>query len=1044
MVTPAVLAGVINMFVHFTLCLSNSLIVASIFANAKGCVMPRKIFSAVALTFLVGVVAFAQTSGKLSGRVTDRDTKEPLVGANILVEGTNLGAATDLEGRYVILNVPVGTYSLTARYVGYGPVTVTDVKVIVGFTTDQNFSLVSEELELEPIIVSAERPLVVKDQPGTVRVVAREQIQALPIRGFVDIAALTAGVVQGERGGDINIRGGRTDETAYIVDGVWTNDPLTGRSSALVSQRSVEEIVIMTGGYSAEYGNVMSGVVNLTTRSGTPKYTGMVEAQTDEFLGNGAEGLRNTGFSLYNLSLSGPVIPTNRSLLQFYLSTEYQFSRDPNPSWNSERLRNLANELWEPFVRATIGRYNPSYRNFYPDDSLTAEKLGLVEPSWNGVRPGQMPDRGRRQISWNGKLSLSIQDLRAYFSAIGSRTEGRVADASFLLANSRKHPLLNTDIDQYTVRTSWTPRPKTLVEGQVSYFRNFEERMDPQHRRNVFAYGDTLANPDVKYYFPRGGSGQGDRVPFDHFLSEFALPNRVGTFYLKNNTTFWQFNLNVTNQIDVHELKFGGELRLHELRKYITRPAVLARLDKELQDIVNSNPDALTPEQREIVLARYRLALTEAYGYDFFVREIEKEGFDPKLRTEGPKKPIFGAGYIQDKIELEDFIINLGLRYDYWDANTDVLKDINNISNKSTRLGRLHPDSLDNDSFEKSKPFTRLSPRLGFSFPVTDRTVFFAQYGVFSQMPPLERLYVSREWLRLMMYEAAFHIVFANPRLEPERTTQYEIGVRQQVGEVASLNLTAYYKEITGLIQSQPVFSDMNPRSFTVFINSDYATVRGFDVTLDMRRWRNLAATLNYTLSDATGTGSDPFTQNIISWMNARRPKFESPVDFDQRHTLTLNLDYRFGIDAPALLREAGANVLLRANSGRPYTLQNRNSPPNDRVLRPQSGINAVYSGWNYTIDMRLNKRVSLAALDFDFYVSVQNLLNTKNTARVWPSSGRPDESGHLTSEVGQSGLARFEGEERVLYEKMLKMYELNPFNVSPPRMVRLGVLVEF
>jgi outer membrane receptor protein involved in Fe transport len=263
--------------------------------------LKRFIFS-VFIVCVFGSLVFAQTTGKISGRVIDKESKEPLIGVNIMLDGTSIGSSTDIDGRYLIMNVPVGTYNMIVRIVGYREVTVKNLKVMVGFSTEQNVDMSSEAVELKEVVISAERPIIPKDQTGTVRVVTNEQIQLMPVRGFREMAATSAGVVQGENGGVLNIRGGRSEETGYIVDGVWTNDPLTGGSSAFVSQRAIQELVVMTGGYSAEYGNVMSGIVNVSTRSGRSNYFGSMEAVSDELIGNGVKGLRSNGSSLWGLS----------------------------------------------------------------------------------------------------------------------------------------------------------------------------------------------------------------------------------------------------------------------------------------------------------------------------------------------------------------------------------------------------------------------------------------------------------------------------------------------------------------------------------------------------------------------------------------------------------------------------------------------------------------------------------------------------------------------------------------------------------------------
>lgn len=1035
-----------------------------------------KKFFAVFILFVISVsIVLAQsTTGKISGRVIDKETREPLIGANILLEGTTIGTTTDLEGNYLILNVPVGTYNLIVRHVGYREVMVKNLKVLVGFTTTQNVEMSQEAVELQEVVISAERPIIPKDQTGTVRVVTNEQIQLMPVRGFREIAATSAGVVQDERGGALNVRGGRDEETGYIIDGVWTNNPLTGGSTAFVSQRAIQEMIVMTGGYSAEYGNVMSGIVNVSTRSGKPNYFGSLEYVTDNIIGDGFKGLRSTGHELMNFSLGGPVIPSNRNLLQFFGSFEYQFDRDPNPSYVSERLRDIANNIWPKFQFVSLNYIQLiSRRPTFTEDEIGSpayqervKELLLEQPSWNQARPGQLPDGARLRYAWNEKLTFNLGDFRLNISGISSWTEARSRVASYALMNAFHNPIGVSKNHQFTFRGTWTPQPKTFLEVQASYLYTYNDLMDPVHRDRIFDYGDTATNPLFRNYQQPPQMGQ--RIPMDSYLGQFAFPGRVYNYYGYDKTTFWQFNANLTHQIGNHEIKTGGEYKLHQLRNYAIGPLSLALLPDSIKNIIKVNPDLLDSAQLAYVYKEYASRGVNTYGYDYFGREVNYDGYNKAKRAEGPKEPIFAAWYLQDKMELEDFVLNAGLRLDYWDANTNVLKNLYDVSNSmNTQLwgtkedfilknpgkpvpsdGWGNPNTLDDDSFEKSKPFVVLSPRLGFSFPVSDKTVFFAQYGTFAQMPRLSLLYSSQDRL-IEWYKQPGYITINNPRLKPEKTTQYEVGIRQQIGDLASINLSAYYKEVTGLIQLGFINSNFNKTTFSTYQNGDYSTIRGLDVTFDLRRWNNFAASVNYTLSYATGTGSDPGTLGVIVWLNARAPKFENPLDFDQRHTISANLDYRFGkIDNP-WLDQFGMNLLFRANSGRPYTLNDPNIPPTDSRIRPQSGINENYSGWNFRFDFRVDKTFDLPYnLRLNAYVLILNLLNRKNTAYVWSGSGLPDATGYLSSDDAKETFNRLvqqgRADEIPVFVGLYNMFEAQPGYVGPPRQIRFGLMLEF
>jgi len=276
------------------------------------------------------------TTGKITGKVIDAKDKAPLIGAVIKVANTTLGAITDEAGEYTILNVDVGTYSVQASYIGYDPQTVTELKVSADLTSRADFALRVEgsEISTDEIEIVGKRSAISPDQSG--QIINKEFIDNSGIRGIQNLASTTAGVVQDEKGTSINIRGGRVSETAVIVDGVLTTNPLDGTSTALVSTNTLEELAVLTGGFSAEYGNVLSGIINVTTKSGTDKYSGSIEGITDGFLAQDY----SQGYNVYNLSFGGPLIPTKElsRFINFYGGYERNWNLVQNPSWNADQL----------------------------------------------------------------------------------------------------------------------------------------------------------------------------------------------------------------------------------------------------------------------------------------------------------------------------------------------------------------------------------------------------------------------------------------------------------------------------------------------------------------------------------------------------------------------------------------------------------------------------------------------------------------------------------------------------------------------------------
>ena len=320
---------------------------------------------------------------------------------------------------------------------------------------------------------------------------------------------------------------------------------------------------------------------------------------------------------------------------------------------------------------------------------------------------------------------------------------------------------------------------------------------------------------------------------------------------------------------------------------------------------------------------------------------------------------------------------------------------------------------LSNDDYAKSKPTITVSPRLGFSFPVTENTVFVAQFGKFIQMPPLDYLYLNRiafsEFFRSSLQDVA-----ENSSLKPEKLTSYEVGVKHQAGDYLNLSVTAYYKETRDQIgiNKIPQIDGKVPQGYTLYENSDFAVSRGIDFQLSLRRYNRLSMDVAYTLLYASGTGSDPNQKLNLVNQSDEYPNFTFPLDYDQRHTGSINLDYRFGGDEDVpkgfwgqILKRMGLNVLFQFGSGKPYTQRELPTQAfNEGSGRALSTKNQLYTDWSTSIDLRLDKTVRVWKTNWNFYIYVINLLNTELVNDVYGATGRPDDDGYLNTQQGSIG----------------------------------------
>ncbi len=284
---------------------------------------------------LLPAILFAQGTGKVKGTVTDQATNEPLIGASVSIEGTSLGAATDIDGNYIIQNVPAGVHTVRASYVGYQVVSVSNIRVNSGLTTDLDIGLTSEELQLQPVEIVAERPLVNKSATNAVRITTGEDIEALPVRGVNNIIALSPGVVLQDN--TVFIRGGRQDEVGFYLEGVPITNKFVGGRAVTLVQDAVEEIQVQAGGYNAEFGGANSGIIQTQLKSGTSDWKASAQYSSDNIGFKSTEDLFNSqktlgtysyGFNEFTGTLSGPLLSEKIKIFGLF---NYQFNRDQTP-----------------------------------------------------------------------------------------------------------------------------------------------------------------------------------------------------------------------------------------------------------------------------------------------------------------------------------------------------------------------------------------------------------------------------------------------------------------------------------------------------------------------------------------------------------------------------------------------------------------------------------------------------------------------------------------------------------------------------------------
>jgi outer membrane receptor protein involved in Fe transport len=381
-------------------------------------------------------------------------------------------------------------------------------------------------------------------------------------------------------------------------------------------------------------------------------------------------------------------------------------------------------------------------------------------------------------------------------------------------------------------------------------------------------------------------------------------------------------------------------------------------------------------------------------------------------------KPVAVSGYAQTKLEYAQFVINAGLRYDYFDPA---------ISYNETWYDTLAV-------FKKADSRARIAPRFGVSFPISEKSVMHANYGVYYQTPVFRYMYMN-----LAGDITSGLPLLGNPDLKPERTVSYELGVDQLINENIRLDVTAYYKNITDLVATREA-PRIGTTTITKFTNDDYGTASGFDISIEKLRLNDfVSGSISYGYLMARGIGStamESYYTYVTSTQDTLAPVTEYPLEFDQRHTMTAVFDMRFpsnwkghlfGLPVPGAW---GLTFVGYLGSGLPYT---KSDDKGNRLGARNEGRLPAYT----SVDMRFNKDMFFgkAGNMLTFFVEVDNLFDRHNVLSVYSRTGLPDDDNIQSTSLSLDA---------DLLNQLDNLYDHDPQNYSPPRTVRLGLEYSF
>ncbi|MFZ0391664.1 MAG: TonB-dependent receptor [Calditrichia bacterium] len=891
----------------------------------------------------------AGNTGKLAGRVVDSQTGDPLIGVNVLVQGTSLGSATDEDGFYYILQVPPGVYSLEFSYIGYHSLVVREVQIKVDLTQRIDVELESDAVEGPTVEVIADQPIVQKDITSTRRAASREEIANTPgFESTTDIFLLQGGSmvdagpqsinlgegsqlqVRDESLKDIHVRGGRGGEILYMVDGVPVTHPIYGGRDVLdLNVVDVQSMELLTGAFSAEYGQAQSGVVNITTRSGSNRVTGGVEYKTSEI------ELLDT----YNTQYTS-----------FYLGGPEPLTSNLFPNIGVD----LPGKMFF-FLSGNVSMTNTPYNNHRDRDQFSFMGVDITKKQNN-------------TSNLNGKLNWDLSNkLAMVFSYHGSWKDW--SNFNWIWKNypnntadyNRSNQNVNFTFKHTLSKSTWYNI--NLGYLYVDYDGSLNDMRPPDFWQ--FAKGGNWYDYGT---FKEKFNGIPDSVRSTITAPQtdvygFISPRSKESIWRDDITHTYTFKGDITSQVHPeHLLKSGIEVRYNDLQ-YI-----------DIQD------------------GGHQLSNYGRYLY-------ENEEFFPA--PAGPYKefgqnrwvfnayPILGGAYLQDKFEKEVMIINAGIRVDWFRLGSTV--ESNSWKNTWESATGLNAD------WNQMK--YKLSPRFGISFPVSEQMVVFFSYGHFNQIPELQYFYRDP-------YTGGFT---GNPHLDFEQTVLYEFGFTRQLAKNWAIDIKSYTKDISQQVETTRLLGNLGV-PVNLYDNKGYARARGLEFELTKRYSGYTSGKLTYTLQWANGYSSSAFENYRRSLTDFPLPIRERPLRWDVRHQLVLQASLNspegrapnlFGWKLPD---NWNLTVLSRYTSGQPYTPYSLDPA----VL--QKTENTATGPANFITDLKFQKTFPVTGLDISIFADFFNIFDYKNVQIDYgfnTYTGEPFKYGDLDSQLAANGTRR-------------------------------------
>jgi hypothetical protein len=956
-------------------------------------------------------------AGKITGKITDAETGEPLIGVNVLITHTIIanddevpvdniwGASTDVNGYYVILNITPGVYVIKASLVGYQTVIQKYVKVEFDRTTFLDFQLSETIIEVGEVTVIAKQELVKQDVSGTREIITTTRLQQMPVLRVDEFMGSLKGVevVSGTQGHGLSIRGGAIRETDIRLDGISLQDPRTENSYLALNTTSIQEIQVLTSGFQAKYGGIRSGLLNVVTKDGSrDRYsvsirTDFAPADQKRFFGTNPWSNESWVYRVYagEYAFSGISTAEDSMIVPSEFHSFRGWSRTTTPPLNAlDSLQRL--ELWklqhpqysfmdkpDYFIEGSISGPIPgsSIPFFGEFASRTTFLLGF---KYENSRLSFPIGPRNNYLDWNTQLKLTsgITDhmrlsANGLFAKVETVSGGGAANyGGALVDQASSFSFLNS--------TESSVRRQANLIGGFNHNQMFNKSRLQFYDGRIFIGGLKLThtlsgNAFYAVEFQMGYTDQ-DLKPFSfdasdttkkvHFFSERA--NRWYSFNVPDYGSPDASTNYGTDILNTYNL-YGGPQRVDSSYSYVYqfKGDLTAQLGKHHQVDIGISA---------------RLQDLFIYTGTWFQAQLS---YTPDTWQYYSATPLEAGLYIQDKLEFEGMILNAGLRFDYLNPMKKSFRVGFPLSEEFTKLlnETYHNLPGESGSYEKwvffreflesppgwptedTKVQFYLSPRMGVSFPITEASKLYFNYGHFYQRPPASFMYNLNVVLG--------GVQVPTPNLDMAKTVSYEFGYEQLILDQFIINATAYYKDVRNEPLGRTYINYYEDNIVTEYVPDAYRDIRGVELRLErpVGDYVTFSAMYDYMLQSWGQTGLGQVYENRLK---ARDRELRSPniSTSEPMPRANINLNLRtpreFGPEFLGiyLLEEIYANFFFEWRDGGRILLN-----PEEPDVKLRNYVDAV-DYWN--VDFRGSKAFVTNFGSIEFVITIKNLTNNK------------------------------------------------------------------